>query len=331
MPSRASSLEAHALFAGDAARGLAPVGDAELRQLRVFCMVVAAGGLSAATAELQADLSTISRQFKELEARVGTRLAQRGRGGFALTPAGQQLHQVALRLFGALQSFRDDVAGLAQPPGPLLRLGVVDALLTAPLAPLPRALAACVEALPGLRVQLTTLRPIEIERRILAGELEAGVIAAHAPAAGLVHQRLYAEPNSVYVGPGHPWHGRRGDNVTEEDLATVEWVVDPYSVDLPQPAMAVAMRGTTHADSIEGVALLVASGRYAGLLPDHLVQGCAALAGLHRVRPERFSYSQDIVLTSRQGKADAVLRVLSRQLALATAAAPAAKPAARRR
>ena len=40
------------------------------------------------------------------------------------------------------------------------------------------------------------------------------------------------------------------------------------------------MRGTTHADSIEGVALLVASGRYAGLLPDHLVQGCSALAGL---------------------------------------------------
>jgi DNA-binding transcriptional LysR family regulator len=105
--------------------------------------------------------------------------------------------------------------------------------------------------------------------------------------------------------------------VGDADLGSVEWVVDPYSVDLPHPAMAVAMRGTTHADSIEGVALLVASGRYAGLLPDHLVQGSTALAGLRRVRPERFSYAQDIVLTSRQGKADAVVRVLARQLTLA--------------
>lgn len=334
MTSRASSLEARTRFAGDAARQLASVSDAELRLLRVFCVVVAAGGLSAATADLQVDLSTVSRQVKELEERVGARLAQRGRGGFALTPAGQQLHEVALRLFGALQSFHDDLAGLARPSGPLLRLGIVDALLTAPGAPLASALAACARAMPGLQVQLQTLRPIEIERRILAGELEAGIVAARAPAAGLVHQCLYAEPNSVYVGPGHPWHGAAGSRVSDADLGQAEWVVDPYSADLPHPAVAGAITGrrgaTTHADSIEGVALLVASGRYAGLLPDHLVQGCAALAGLHRVRPERFSYTQDIVLTMRRGKASALLRLLARELAAATANSRARrKPASR--
>jgi len=302
------------LFAGDAARGLATLGDAELRQLRLFCVVVAAGGFSAATAELQADLSTVSRQFKELETRIGTRLAQRGRGGFALTPAGEQLHRAAQRLLASWQAFRSDVAQLDPTGRRVLRLGVVDALLTAPSCTLPAALAQCIDALPGLSLQLLSLRPIEIERRILAGELEAGILAAHTPAAGLQQQRLYAEPNSLYVAPGHPWFTRDDDSLSLAALDGIACVVDPYSVDLPAHAQAVATRGRTRADSIEGVALLVASGRFAGFLPDHLVAGMAPLAPLRRLRPDLFSYAQDIVLTCRQGNADAALRLLVRQL-----------------
>ena len=319
MTTRASSIEPHALFAGDAARHLATVSDAELRQLRVFCVAVAAGGLSAATAELQSDLSTVSRQFKELEARVGTRLAQRGRSGFALTPAGEQLHQAALQLLGSLQTFRDEVAELAQRGGVVLRLGIVDALLTSTSAigeeGLPRALAACVDGIPGLALQLFTLRPIEIERRILAGELDAGILAAHTPAAGLQQQRLYAEASSLYVAPGHPWFDRADEELTLAGLEHIACVVDPFSIDLPPPLRAAALRGGhTRADSIEGAALLARTGRFAAFLPDHLVAATAPLATLRRVNPALFSHTQDIVLCSRQGNADAALRMLIRQL-----------------
>lgn len=324
MTKRASSLEPPVLFAGDAARNLAAVSDAELRQLRVFCVAVAAGGLSAATAELQTDLSSVSRQFKELEARVGTRLAQRGRGGFALTPAGEQLHQAALQLLASLQTFRDEVAGLAERGGAVLRLGIVDALLTAPTAGgargLPAALAACVDGVPGLSLQLLTLRPIEIERRILAGELEAGILAAHTPAAGLHHQRLYTEANSLYVAPGHPWFERSDEELTLAELERIACVVDPFSIDLPAPLRAAALRGGhTRADSIEGAALLAATGRFAAFLPDHLVAATAPLAALRRVNPAVFSHGQDIVLSSRRGNADAALRLLARALQAASA------------
>jgi DNA-binding transcriptional LysR family regulator len=295
------------------------VSDAELRQLRVFCVVVASGGLSAATAELQSDLSTVSRQFKELEARVGTKLAQRGRGGFALTPAGEQLHQAALQLLASLQNFRDEVTGLAERGGAVLRLGFVDAQLTAPgtgpKGGLPAALAACVDGVPGLSLQLFNLRPIEIERRILAGELEAGILAAHPPAAGLQHQRLYAEASSLYVAPGHPWFDRSDGELSLHELEQVACVVDPFSIDLPAPLRNAALRaGHTRADSIEGAALLAATGRFAAFLPDHLVAATASLATLRRVNPSVFSYAQDIVLSSRRGNADAALRVLTRAL-----------------
>lgn len=318
MTRKASSLEPQALFAGDAARDIALVSDTELRQLRVFCVVVAAGGFSAATAELQVDLSAVSRQFKELELRVGARLAQRGRGGFALTPQGEQLHRSVRHLFGALQTFRGEVAGLSRQAGPLLRLGLVDALLTAPHTAgplgLPAALAACADALPGLQVQVLTLRPIEIERRLLTQELDAGILAAHAPAAGLEQHRLYAEPNSLFVAPGHPWHGLSDRPLEAAELEHAAFVMDPYSVDLPHPELAGMRHSRTHADSIEGVALLIASGRYAGFLPDHLVQAVAPLAGLRRVQPERFSYAQDIVLTCRQGNGSVAVRQLVQQL-----------------
>lgn len=319
MTRRASSLDDAAVwFAGDATRRLAPIDEAELRQLRLFCVVVAAGGFSAATAELQTDLSTISRQFKELETRVGTRLAQRGRGGFALTPAGQQLHQAALALLASLQGFREQLATLGGASAPQLRLGIVDALLTAPGSPLPAALARCAEALPGLRLQLQSLRPIEIERRILADELDAGVLAAHPPAAGLQQHRLYSEASSLYVAPGHPWFKRADKTITRESLAVIELVTDPYSVDLPVHARAPSRAGSPRADSIEGVALLVASGRCAGFLPDHFVDSTRPLGNLRRVHPALFSHTQDIVLTCRRGKAGAVLRVLLRQLAAAS-------------
>lgn len=318
MARRASSLvvDDATLFGGDASRLLAPVGDNELRQLRLFCMVVAAGGFSAATAELQADLSSISRQFKELETRVGARLAQRGRGGFALTAAGEQLHRAALDLLASMQSFQREVAQLGNHGGPLLRLGIVDALLTAPDSPLPAALARCSHTLPGLRLQLQSLRPIEIERRIVAGELEAGVLAAHPSAAGLQQHRLYAEASSLYVAPGHPWYERNDDeSLNAESLAEIACVVDPYSIDLPEATRRQVNADSPRADSIEGVALLVASRHCAGYLPDHYVKATAVLAPLRRVRPAVFSHQQDIVLSCRQGKADAALRQLLRELA----------------
>jgi DNA-binding transcriptional LysR family regulator len=309
MTRQASSLDARALFAGELTRRLGAVGDTELRLLRLFCVVVQAQGLSAATAELQLDLSTVSRQFKELETRVGVRLARRGRSGFTLTPEGEQLHGLTRQLLAALQTFGHAVDQLAGSARPLLRLGLVDALLSTPHSPLPAALARCAQAMPGLQVQLRTLKPIEIERQLLAHELDAGIMAAHPPAAGLVQHRLYSESSQLYVAPGHPWFARPNKVLTPQDLALASWVADPFWRDLPHAELADLPVSTTHADSIEGVALLVASGQFAGFLPEHLVSAMPALARLRAVQPQRFGYRQDMVLTCRGGKLQGPLRL----------------------
>lgn len=301
-----------------AAPGPAGLDGVDLRRLQVFDAVVACGGLSAATAVLQVDLSTVSRQVKALETELGVRLARRGRSGFSLTPEGERFHEACRQLLGALDSFSLQRQTLARPAPPRLRLGLVDALATGPgagtAAGLSAVLARCAQAVPGLEVQLCSRHPRQIDTDVLSGELDAGVTAAGTPAAGLQQHRLYTEHNSLYVAPGHPWYPHAERDPGPDALASGLLVVDPFWAQAPQPVQAPNRCGQTQADSMEGVALLVCSGQWAGFLPDHLVAATGALHTLRRVCPQRYSHTQDIVLTCRRGKVSPALRQLLRAL-----------------
>ena len=310
MTANSSSLAAIGQFSG-AAGPTGLTSDADIRLLRVFAVVVASGGLSAATAELQADLSSVSRQIKELEARVGARLCSRGRGGFALTLAGARLHHASQSLFGALKAFDGEVLSLSPDAAAELRIGVVDALLTDPRGVLAQALTRCMQAAPGLRVALSTLRPIEIERQLLAGELEVGIVAAHTAAAGLERRTLYAETSSLYCAPGHALFDAPDGAI--DGVATaggLALVADPFTVDLPRRGWDKLFRVVARADSMEGVATMVCTGSCVGFLPDHYVAAIEPLAALRAIRRDVFSYAQDIELTFRQGARPPVVQAL---------------------
>lgn len=316
-----SSLSRRASFGGPAQRLLAQdIGEAELRLLRTFLAAVEAGGLSAAAIELQIDLSTVSRQFRELEQRLGVPLARRGRGGFRLTAEGERLHMLSRAWFATTTTFANDLAALGDSSRPTLRLGVVDALLTggsdAGARHFSRLLARLIDSEPGVSLVLQTLRPMEIEREVLAGGLSAGILAARPPAAGLIQYPLYSERSDLYVGPGHPLHGDPNRELSQDDLRKLALVTDPYFDSIPLPGLTslFAANTRTRADSIEGVALLVATGRFVGYLPAHVVQETRMLQSLRPVCPDRLSYWQDIVLTCRAGNVEPLIRRMIRWL-----------------
>ena len=88
---------------------LGTVSELDLRLIRVFLTVVEAGGISAAQTALNTTQPTISAQLATLEARVGFRLCERGRGGFSVTPKGGQFVDAARRLLAAAEGFRVEV------------------------------------------------------------------------------------------------------------------------------------------------------------------------------------------------------------------------------
>ncbi len=73
-------------------------------RLKTFCEVVDAGGISHAAPGDPNRQSQFSRQIKELEEFFGTRLMNRVRGKFGLSPAGSELHAIAESHFRALDN-----------------------------------------------------------------------------------------------------------------------------------------------------------------------------------------------------------------------------------
>ena len=120
---------------------LAQVSDFEIRLLKLFRSVVECGGFSAAESALGIGRSAISQQMSDLEQRLGLRLCQRGRAGFALTEEGREVYQSTLQLLAALESFRTEVNGLHQHLRGELNIGLTDNLVTIPHMRITNALA----------------------------------------------------------------------------------------------------------------------------------------------------------------------------------------------
>lgn len=299
MTGKTSTVEAGGNFPDGIDRSLADLADTDIRLLRIFCTVVAAGGLSAATTALQADLSTVSRYIKELEDKVGARLCNRGRSGFSLTPQGVQVHAAAQELFRALRSFRDHINGLQDDPVGELRVGVMDALVSDPQFRLPDALRRLQRKAPRVRVQVVSARPHDIERAVLQGDLDAGVVATREHLAGLHYRHLYLERSSLYCAERHPLYDTPDERIDVGAAAALPFVEDPYTESLPLRGFAGLLARATSAGSIEGVALLVKTGMYVGFLPDHYAAAIGASVGLRKIRPDVFSHEQSIELVHR--------------------------------
>lgn len=73
------------------------VTSVDLNQLGIFVEAVRAGSLSEAARRTGVPLATVSRQLRQLEEGLGTRLVERGRRGIKTTPVGQRLFERAAR------------------------------------------------------------------------------------------------------------------------------------------------------------------------------------------------------------------------------------------
>ena len=83
---------------------LGQLHDVDLQLLRLFVRVVECGGFSAAQGELGLSQSSISQQMAKLETRLGYRLCSRGKGGFSVTPKGEQLLIAARVIIAVINS-----------------------------------------------------------------------------------------------------------------------------------------------------------------------------------------------------------------------------------
>src|SRR5579884_3586033 len=121
--------------------------DVDTRLLRTFTAVAEEGNLTRAAQRLFVSQPALTKQIRQLEARVGARLFTRLHAGMALTPAGRALAERAPALLAEWDRALREVAEAAR----VLRVGF---LASAANDATPRIIAAFAERRPGWRVEM---------------------------------------------------------------------------------------------------------------------------------------------------------------------------------
>lgn len=267
---------------------LGRVSDVDLRLLRIFQTVVNCGGFSAAEIDLGIGRSTISTHIGELEDRLGTRLCQRGRGGFALTTRGKKIYEASLGLMKSLDDFRNEVNADQDAMTGEINIGMVDNIIWDRELRLRNVFRDFSKVATNIDLTLYVLSPDEIERRLLDERLHVGISPVMHEIAGLSYTYLFDEVNYLYCGRDHPLFDRPDADITTADLVRSQYVKKGYAVNHNLQQANSAMGKRVIGFHVEAFALLILSGCYIGFLPEHYASVWEASGDMRRLLPKRY-------------------------------------------
>lgn len=208
---------------------------------------------------------SLSAGIAALEAQLGRRLVARDRRFIGLTAEGRAVLPWARQVVAALDALTQ-AADTA--PGPLrgeLRLGVIPAAM-----PIVGAVGAELRRrYPDLRLSVFSLTSREIAHRLREFGLDAGVTyVAHEPPAGVISVPLYDE-TSTFVSRDAAGGPIGWEDALAQPLCLLhQGMQNRRILDANLAARGLAVHPAATADSYVALLSLVASGRFATIMPD---------------------------------------------------------------
>lgn len=144
----------------------------ELAELRIFRAVVKEGGVTRAAERLHRVQSNVTTRIRQLEEKLGTQLFIREGKRLRLTPSGQVLLGFADRLL----ALADEAGSAVLDPRPrgTFRLGAMESTAAVRL---PEPLNRFHQLYPQVALELRIGNPEVLSRALLAGELDAALVA----------------------------------------------------------------------------------------------------------------------------------------------------------
>ncbi len=275
----------------------AGLNDIDLKLIRAFVTVAECGGFMPAQVVLNVGPSRLSTMIGALEERLGLTLCRRGRTGFALTESGEEVYRAAQRLIADLEAFRSSVGSLRGRLIGNLSLGMVDNIISNPeqrIADVIRRFNARAE---GVHITIHIDGPQELERKVLDGSLDVAIGAFHHAVPGLDYRALFLEGQTLYCGRGHPLFNKLPGEVTRADLHAATYAGRGYLED----RRPLNLSASANSFSMEGLALLVLSGRFIAYLPNHYAAGWVALGEMRALLADQLSYQSLFEVVVRQG------------------------------
>lgn len=265
------------------------LSDVDLRLLRVFATIVHHGGFSAAQASLGMTQATISIHMRDLEARLGLRLCERGRSGFILTEEGSQIHAATLELFGSIERFQSRLGDAQGELSGTLRFGLVDAMVSNGALNLPAALAAFHRAAPRVRLEIDVAAPQVLHQGLLNGSYQVVLTPETASTTSQFRAcNAFSEVQKLYCGQKHALFNLPNESITPEMLETQPFARRTYMADAPICGVNFGWSAAT--PHMEGTLLLLLTGVYIGFLPDHYAEDAVNKGLLRAILPNVMSF-----------------------------------------
>jgi len=248
------------------------LGDAHIRLLRVFKVVVESGGFSAAEVSLSISRPAISLAISELESLLNMKLCHRGRSGFSVTEQGQQVYQSALQLLNSLETFKAQINAINTELVGDLNIGITDNLVTIPQMHITKALSNLKHQAPKVTINIRMMPPNEIEAAILNGQLHVGVVPDLRPLSGLNYLPLYKEKSFLYCAQGHPLFSQDLAKISDSALNEYDAVIPNYPQPVEIKQQQSMLKPSATSSDREGIAFLILTGRFLGFLPSHFAE-----------------------------------------------------------
>ena len=275
------------------------LGNLDLKQIHAFLTVVESNGFAAAQGALNVSPSRLSTMISDLERRLGMRLCQRGRVGFRLTERGEEVYRAAQRLVAGIEAFRSDVSALGGRLVGNLAVGMVDNIISNPANHFAKVMHRYGERAREVHITMHIDAPHELERKVLDGRLDLAIGAFHHTLPGIAYRALFLEEQTLYCGAGNPLYGRAPDGIATEDVLAVPYAGRGYMED----RRPLKLKASASSFSMEGLALLVLSGRFIAYLPSHYAAPWVARDEMRPIRPKKLSYQSLFEVAIKKGAA----------------------------
>jgi DNA-binding transcriptional LysR family regulator len=177
----------------------------DLSDLRIFSAVVRHGGVTRAAERLHRVQSNVTTRIRQLEDDLGVSLFIRAGKRLHLAPAGQVLLDYADRLL----TLADDARSAVQDPRPrgIFRLGAMESTAAVRL---PGPLTEYNRRHPEVTLELRTGNPTQLATAILAGELDAALVAEPIAEAPFEKVAAFNEEPVIVTAANHPPIGAKG-------------------------------------------------------------------------------------------------------------------------
>jgi DNA-binding transcriptional LysR family regulator len=194
--------------------------DFSFRELEVFCKVVEMESFSKAAEAVYLVQASVSERVASLEKKIGIRLLDRLGRKVVPTAAGELLYKHAVLLLEMRQTAQSEIEKF-------LGLERGEISMGGSTIPgeyiLPDLISRFSKKYPHLSVKLTIADSSKIEKQVLEGKLEIGVIGSKSRLPNLLCQQLWEDDLVLAVPAGHPWARRKA--VSLKELQAVPFIL----------------------------------------------------------------------------------------------------------